>query len=142
MLSLSDCRILRVAGLVLESVFNQLKICFLWPCTDSETRFLDYKFLSLVSALESYHRGLFGNKYYDVNRGKKKKYFLKKRLDELLEDLNEELRVLITNSPDSFTENVVITRNYYVHLDGGLKAKAMPPEKMYYVFQRLGLLSA
>lgn len=129
---------------------------------------LENRFLNLVHALESYHRAVFGGKYisqdeYEAFRAVIEKgfpkglpddlenalrsrlkygneYALRKRLTLLLKSLDKKLLAIITSLPmTQFVDQIVDTRNYYVHYDEESKDKAMTIDEMFYARPRLAL---
>ncbi len=130
--------------------------------------YLQHQFLSLIQAVEAYHRRKFEGKYqsdedYKPTYEKFKKfingldvdpsfkealksklkygneYSLRKRLKDLFEQYNEVLNGFIEDKND-FINKVVDTRNYLTHYDEDLKDKAVDGEQLYYVTQQLKVL--
>lgn len=114
--------------------------------------FLEQEFLSLIQALESYHRRMMGGAYMDKDdykpyaeslysqissdissshRSSLKnrikygyEFSLRKRLKEIIEKYNSIASPIISNK-EHFIEDVVNTRNYFTHLDDNGKESAV-----------------
>lgn len=114
-----------------------------------------FQFTTLLEAIESYQRGLRTNYYlpekdYDsikeyllnsINQGnitnsgliealKNKikygnEYSLRKRLTNLLNEIPEDVKVLITENDQNFISRIVDTRNYLIHRDETLQSKIL-----------------
>jgi len=126
--------------------------------------YLEHRFLSLIQAIESFHRRVYGGEYlsdedykvvYDalvtaipggVEGGLKdrlKEYLrygnefsLRKRLEEIFDKHQEILDKFIKNR-SAFIEKVVDTRNYLTHYDKELKKRAAKGEDLYDLTQKL-----
>lgn len=70
------------------------------------TMYFEHKFLSLIQAIESYHRRVHDGKYV----------FLRERLKEIFKKCNSFTNSLISNEKE-FIEDVVNTRNFLTHYD-------------------------
>jgi hypothetical protein len=135
----------------------------------NEYLFLQFRFLGLIQALETYCRRVQGGKYLpdadyekiatalkaalpattpqdlrnSLVQGKIKygnEYSLRKRLRELLCSLEDEITKLITDSPGKFTEDVTATRNYLTHYSSELQAQAFKGKELFAVNLRLRVL--
>ena len=122
--------------------------------------YLQYQFLSLIQAVESYHRRTMQNYELSENKHKEKiteildtvprrykkwlewklKYsnepILKQRLEDILQIYSEVLTGFI-NDKESFVNKTTITRNYLTHYDSNLKEKSARGEELYYLTQKL-----
>lgn len=133
----------------------------------SPSLYLDFQFLSLIQAIESYHRRVFGGLYVseekyksyyeilvtdipeDIEEGFKEslkqrmryfnEYSLRKRLEEILEKCKEFLNPIISDKI-LFVENAVNTRNYLIHYDLSLETKAKKGNELYKLTQQLKFL--
>ncbi|MCR4409922.1 MAG: hypothetical protein QHH43_05290 [Candidatus Saccharicenans sp.] len=131
------------------------------------TMYRSHEFLSLVQALESYHRRILNGKYvtdeefeplYEaikkavpndidcnfreslLNKAKYLNEFsLRKRLRDIIDRLGDWIETFI-NSPESFIEDVCNTRNYLTHYDERLESKAKTGEELYWLVQRMRFL--
>lgn len=120
--------------------------------------YLNHKFLSLVQALEAYHRKMYGGNYLsdeqynritskiksvideeltgEINNTFKQKlaylneYSLRKRLKNILEIHEETTNLFIGNKRD-FVNDVVNTRNYLTHFDNKLTEHAKNGRELY-----------
>ena len=130
--------------------------------------YLQHQFLSLVQAIEAYHRRKFEGKYlsnddYEPTYEKFKKFInelaiepsfkealksklkygnehsLRKRLKDLFEKYKEVVDDFIEDK-DIFVNRVVDTRNYLTHYDKNLMEKAVDGEQLYYVTQQLKIV--
>lgn len=130
--------------------------------------YLQHQFLSLIQAIEAYHRRKFEGKYlsdddYEPIYEKLKEfisklaiepsfkealnsklnygneYSLRKRLKDLFEKYKEVVNNFIKDK-DIFINKVVDTRNYLTHYDKNLKEKAVDGEQLYYVTQQLKIV--
>jgi len=128
--------------------------------------YLRFQFLSLVMALEVYHRRMIRNE--DISREKHEKRIrrildnipneqdrkwlqeklkysnepsLRKRLRDIYKKLKgiEFIKSIIPNEK-KFIDKVVNTRNYLVHYDLSLKDKALRGEKLYWLTQKLRVM--
>lgn len=130
--------------------------------------YLEFQFLSLMQALESFHRVTKSGKYLNDNdwspfretlanaipaelesghkeslKGRIKygnEYSLRKRIGELLENLDKETVSLLSPTEKYFTGILVDTRNYLTHYDDDLKYVALKNEDLYWANQRLRIL--
>jgi len=130
--------------------------------------YLEHRFLSLIQAIESIHRRIYGGEYlpkeeykyvYDDLVGaipgevrsdlkdRLKEYLkygnefsLRKRLGEIFDKHQEILDRFIENK-NAFIEEVVYTRNYRTHHDEDLKERAAGGEDLYRLTQKLKMLS-
>lgn len=145
---------------ILEPVFN-----LYFGTIYSGEMYLEFQFLSLVMALEVYHRRMIKNedissaeheerikqilsntpdKYRDWLR-EKLKYSnepnLRKRIKEIYNKLKNigYVNDLIPKKKD-FVDNVVNTRNYFVHYDRSLKDKSLKGTELYWLIQKLKVL--
>ena len=130
--------------------------------------YLQHQFLSLIQAIEAYHRRKFEGKYLsddyykpiyekfkefikelDIEPSFKKalesklkygnEYSLRKRLKDLFEKYKEVVDDFIEDK-DIFINRVVDTRNYLTHYDKNLREKAVDGEQLYYVTQQLKIV--
>lgn len=130
--------------------------------------YLQHRFLSLIQALEAYHRRKFEGKYLSDNdyaqiyeKFKKfinelsidssfkeslknklnygNEYSLRKRLKDLFEEYKEVINDFIKNK-DVFINKIVDTRNYLTHYDKNLRKKAVNKEQLYHVTQQLKII--
>jgi len=127
--------------------------------------YLEFHFLSLMQALESFHRATKGGKYLSDKSWKPYKeklvneipveldsghreslknrikygneYSLKKRLGELLRTLDEKTLSVLSPSTKYFTGVIVDTRNYLTHYDDELKNSSLKDADLYWANQRL-----
>lgn len=134
----------------------------------SERLWLHVEFLSLIQALEGFHRGLFdGNYMTDEEYDSVKKalgdaippevssdhkdalrsrirygnqFSLRKRLDEVAALLPEFLRLMILGGDGEVPRRWVDTRNYYTHWDEELRSNILDDQGMYYANVRMGHL--
>lgn len=130
--------------------------------------YLQFHFLSLMQALESFHRVTKGGKYLsnddwkpfratlanaipaELNSGHKdslksrikygNEYSLRKRIGELLESLDKQTLSLLSPTNKYFTGVLVDTRNYLTHYDDELKDVALKDADLYWANQRLRIL--
>lgn len=131
----------------------------------SEKLWLHVEFLSLVQALEGFHRGLFEGKYMsDEDYGPVKdtlgkaippeladdhkaalrarfrygnQFSLRKRLDQLADRLSPALRAMIFGANGGVPAEWVDTRNFYTHWDEPLSPKILDGQGMYYANVRM-----
>jgi len=130
--------------------------------------YLQQQFLSLIQAIEAYHRRKFEGKYLSDNdyepiyekfkefinklaiepsfkEALKSKlnygneYSLRKRLKDLFEKYKEVVDDFIKDK-DIFVNKVVYTRNYLTHYDKNLREKAVDGKQLYYVTQQLKII--
>lgn len=130
--------------------------------------YVQFQFLSLIQAVESFHRVTKGGKYLndaawkpyrakldnaispELERGHREslksrikygnEYSLRKRIGELLESLNEKTLSRLSPVDNYFTGVIVDTRNYLTHYDDELKDVALKNEDLYWANQRLRIL--
>lgn len=126
--------------------------------------YLEYRFLSLIQAIESYHRCIYGGKYLSNEEYKSvynalvnaipkgigndlkdrlkvylrygNEFSLRKRLKEIFDKYQEILDGFIENKK-CFIEKVVDTRNYLTHYDKELKERAAKEKDLYRLTQKL-----
>jgi hypothetical protein len=131
----------------------------------SDDLWLHMEFLSLVQALEGFHRSLYGGKYMEdeayeplrqellnaipasVNSDHRaalrsrvrygNQYSLRKRLGELEAFLTDEIRKYIFGQTKSIPQTWVDTRNYYTHWDEELRSNILENQEMYFANVRL-----
>ena len=131
----------------------------------SEKLWLHVEFLSLVQALEGFHRGLFEGKYMpdedyepikdtlgkaipsglaDDHKAALRARFrygnqfsLRKRLDALAGRLSPALRAMIFGANGGVPGQWVDTRNFYSHWDESLSSKILDGQGMYYANVRM-----
>lgn len=130
--------------------------------------YIQFQFLSLMQALESFHRVIKGGKYIsnddwkpyrstlanaisvELDSGHREslksrikygnEYSLRKRIGELLESLNENTLSRLSPKDKYFTGVIVDTRNYLTHYDDELKDVALKNADLYWANQRLRIL--
>ncbi len=130
--------------------------------------YLQFQFLSLMQALESFHRVTKGGKYLsnedwkpfraklangisaELDSGHREslksrikygnEYSLRKRIGELLETLDEKTLSILSPTVKYFTGVIVDTRNYLTHYDDELKDVALKNADLYWANQRLKIL--
>jgi hypothetical protein len=90
----------------------------------------EHHFLSLVYALESYHR-----REYPVSGWVK----LCERVAQLWSAVPEQLRILLGDK-EEFASSVADTRNFYAHQDDALKGRALSGRNLYLGIVRLEIL--
>ncbi len=128
------------------------------------TMYLQHKFLSLVQAIESYHRRNFSGEYVsreiyapiwntlkdaipegvnpDFRASLKHRmqylyeYSLRKRLKDIVDALGDTLNPVIPDK-GAFIEDLYNTRNYLTHYDEDLKAKAKDGKELHKRTQQL-----
>ena len=130
--------------------------------------YLQHQFLSLIQAIEAYHRRKFEGKYLsdddykpiyekfekfikelDIEPSFKKalesklkygnEHSLRRRLKDLFEKYKEVEDDFIEDK-DIFVNRVADTRNYLTHYDKNLMEKAVDGEQLYYVTQQLKIV--
>lgn len=129
---------------------------------------LHVEFLSLMQALEGFHRGLLDGNYMqdkDYERVKKSlgdaipsdvasdhkdalrsrirygnQISLRKRLDALADLLTQPLREIVIGGNGKVPRNWIDTRNYYTHWDEELRSNVLDGQSMYYANVRMRLL--
>ena len=127
--------------------------------------YLQFHFLSLTQAIESYHRVTKGGKYLsdeswqpfrksladqipvELDSGHREslksrikygnEYSLRKRLGELLCTIDEKSLSVLFPSKNFLTGTVVDTRNYLTHYDDELKDSSLKGADLYWANQRL-----
>ena len=130
--------------------------------------YLQFQFLSLMQALESFHRVTKSGKYLsnedwkpfraklangisaELDSGHREslksrikygnEYSLRKRIGELLETLDEKTLSILSPTVKYFTGVIVDTRNYLTHYDDELKDVALKNADLYWANQRLKIL--
>ena len=133
----------------------------------SSKMYLQHEFLSLIQALEVYHRRIHGGKYLSdddfkdvyaklVNAipeetevdfktslaGKMKylhEYSLRKRLKKITDDLKDVIGVLIKDV-SVFIENIESTRNFLTHYDKSLENKKKDGQELYILTEQMKFL--
>lgn len=90
--------------------------------------YLDLRFLSLVQALEAYHRIAVSNKIY-----------LRIRLEALCEMFSTIINTLITDR-EHFINKVVDTRNYLTHHNPKLKEKSTEGKELFIITEKLRMM--
>ena len=126
--------------------------------------YLHHEFLSLIQALESYHRRVDGGKYVsdddyiqiykslvsvipqeldnDFKESLKQKlkyhneFSLRKRLKEILNKCGDVGNLLIHDN-ERFVEDVVTTRNFLTHYDKSIEMKAKTDQDLYKLVQEM-----
>lgn len=126
---------------------------------------LEFHFLSLIQAIESYHRVTKGGKYLndgcwqpyrkiltdhipvELDSGHREslksrikygnEYSLRKRLGELLSTIDEKSSQNLFPSKKYLTGTIVDTRNYLTHYDYELKGSSLKGADLYWANQRL-----
>lgn len=125
--------------------------------------YLQNQFLSLVQAIESYHRRIMKNYESPEEEHDKRieeilntipeknKEWLKSRLEYSNEPtLRSRLREIFDEYPEivnnliedkgAFIHKVVVTRNYLTHYDSSLRDQAAEREELYHITQKLKIL--
>lgn len=131
----------------------------------SEKLWLHVEFLSLIQALEGFHRGLFDGNYMDEEGYESVKkalgdaipedlasdhkealrsrirygnqISLRKRLDSLSALLSERVRQIILWPNGNVPHSWIDTRNYYTHWDEELRQNVLDGQSMYYANVRM-----
>lgn len=144
----------------LESTYN-----LFFGALFNSSLYLNFHFLSLMQAIETFHRQVFSGKYieqgeYDEKSQKIKtniptefpsdlrdaiksrikygnEYSLRKRIRGLFESTDDLTKALVTDDYKSFIGKIVDTRNYFTHYDEELKLAALSGPNLYYSCQRL-----
>lgn len=127
--------------------------------------YLQHKFLSLIQAIESYHRRVYGGKYLsdndyiptreallkvvcqkisddDFRKSLKEKlkylneFSLQKRLKEILKKCGDVINLLIQDN-EEFIEDVKNTRNFLTHYDKNIERKAKSGQELYMLVQKM-----
>lgn len=134
----------------------------------TEKLWLHVEFLSLMQALEGFHRGLFDGIYMDEEGYEQVKralgnaipaelaqdhkdalrsrirygnqISLRKRLDALADLLTQPLREIVIGGNGRVPRNWIDTRNYYTHWDEELRFNVLDGQRMYYANVRMKLL--
>ncbi len=130
--------------------------------------YLEYSFLTLMQALEAYHRSL-GNGHYidqddydtscesiknaiptdlpdDLKQSLKSRlkygneYSLRKRIKNLFESLNQETKDKILPKANIIRDKMVDTRNFFTHYDSAMKNKIISGTDLVYTNQLLMIL--
>lgn len=132
----------------------------------NSSMYIQHEFLSLIQALESYHRRIHDGKYvpedhysqiYDVlidaipdvdkdfkeSLKQKMKYHnefsLRKRIKEIFIQCNNLTNLIIPNKTE-FIEDVVNTRNFLTHYDKKIESKAKTGQELYHLVQKIKFL--
>lgn len=133
----------------------------------SSSIYLHHEFLSLVQAIESYHRRRYKDKYLSDRKSKDvynalisaipkgiesdfkyslknrfrhiNEFSLRKRLKELLNRYNDVTSLLI-HDEKIFIEDVVNTRNFLTHYDKKNESKANKGKELYNLVQKIKFL--
>jgi hypothetical protein len=131
----------------------------------SAVMFSELHFLSLMQVIESFHRSTKGGKYLEDAEWKEHKdhlinqipaglessfkaslksrlkygneYSLRKRIQELIDNFNEETVNNLSFDKKFFTGRLVDTRNYFTHYDEEAKQTALKGENLYWANVRL-----
>jgi hypothetical protein len=147
----------------LRSVYNLFFGTFYNP-----TMYIESQFLTLIQALESYHRIMMVGEYLTKEAWSPYKdimtqcipigidadhkislksrirygneYSLRKRMKELVSSLEENTRQAILPSNNYYSGIIVDTRNYFTHYDEGMRDTCLKGEDLYYGNQRLKIL--
>jgi hypothetical protein len=141
----------------LEPVFN-----LYFGTLYNRDMYAEQRFLSLVMALESYHRKVINNRELPEEEHEKRidtilssaseghKRWLSKKLEysnepnlrNRLKEILDDCRGSITFIKDkkSFVDKVVTTRNYNVHFDLNLKERAAKGLELYHLIEKLQVL--
>jgi len=127
--------------------------------------YLEHSFLSLVQAIESYHRRMHEGKYLSADDYKTvyqtlieaipkspvdkdhyqslksriyygNEYSLRTRLKRIFKDYEDLLALLIDNK-SNFINDVVNLRNYWTHYDKSLEEKVVKGQEKYILVQKL-----
>ncbi len=159
----------RVLSLWFAKAQQLRSVCYLFFGTFyNPSMYLQFQFLSLMQALESFHRVTKGGKYLSDVEWKPfreklanaipaeleashreslksrikygNEYSLRKRISELLENLDEETLSRLSPTEKYFTGTIVDTRNYLTHYDDELKDVALKNADLYWAVQRLRIL--
>ncbi len=129
---------------------------------------LEFQFLSLIQALEAYHRTSTENCYLgaeeyvrvrqqltnsipeDVPKGLREslksrikfgnEYSLRKRLNVCINTLHADVKQLVLKGDKDFVEKVVLTRNYLTHRDEGQRSCIMSSKETMETILQLRLL--
>lgn len=126
--------------------------------------YIEHTFLTLIMALEAYHRRRFGNSEVSEEEHKKRindilksapneyrewlkeklRYSnepsLRKRLKELFESYKDILEDLLQTDESRFTNDLVNTRNYLVHFDEGRRDSVLNSTGIYELSERLKMI--
>jgi len=92
--------------------------------------YLEFKFLALVQALESFHRSIKG----------KEKAFLKTRLEDLFLGLEPSLKELVSPDYNNFISEIKDTRNYFTHYNEKDKKKSLSYQEMIIACKQMQVL--
>lgn len=92
--------------------------------------YLEFKFLALVQALESFHRSIKG----------KEKAYLKTRLEDLFSGLEPSLKELVSPDYNTFISEIKDTRNYFTHYDEKGKKKSLSYQEMIIACKQMQVL--
>ncbi|WP_420629515.1 HEPN domain-containing protein [Candidatus Leptofilum sp.] len=94
--------------------------------------YLEFKFLALAQALESYHRSIKGKNY-----SRRKKVSLRERLEDLFSDLETSLQDLVSPDYATLISEIIATRNYFTHYDEKGKKKSLSYQEMIVACKRM-----
>ena len=89
---------------------------------NTEFQFVETRFLTLIQALEKYHREVSGNEVSG------KKVLLRKRLKEIIKPLKTLIRLC---NEDHLISKIVNTRNYFTHYNPNKESTALKKEKLF-----------
>jgi hypothetical protein len=131
---------------------------------NNSSMYLEHSFMSLIQALESYHRRTYEGNYLPKDQYSKvrdvlimnipdfvaedhreslesrihfgNEFSLKTRLTAIFEDFGEIFSSLIEDQ-DEFIKDVKNTRNYYTHYDESLKRKAKTGQDLFILTEKL-----
>lgn len=130
--------------------------------------YLQFHFLALTQAIESFHRVTIGGKYLSNNDWETHRatisncipntlesshkqslenrikygneYSLRKRMQDLIDSLHTEVLEAITPSKKYYSGVIVDTRHYLTHYDDDLKENALDGTELFYANERLKIL--
>ncbi|MGE0082950.1 MAG: HEPN domain-containing protein [Desulfococcaceae bacterium] len=150
-----------------SSIFRPVCSLFFGTFFNKKT-YIEFHFLGLMQAIESYHRTIENGKY--VEEDKYQEYYniildsipkeipndlknslksrlkygnehsLRKRVKDTLKNLHEEtIKTIFPNLKD-FSNQIIDTRNYLTHYSEELREKALQSSELFYVTQRLTAL--
>ncbi len=130
----------------------------------SASMYLQHEFLSLIQAMESYHRRVYSGKYVSDDEYKpmyetlikgvpqgieesfkaslKKRlehlneFSLRRRLKEVLEKYGDAIKLVISDN-ETLIDDVVNTRNFLTHYDKSIEKKAKKGHELYILTQRI-----
>jgi len=147
----------------LRSTFDLFFVTFY-----NQRMYSEFKFLSLMQAIESFHRATMNGKYLDDDAWEPHKnkllseipveledsfksslksrlrygneYSLRKRIQELLKSFQEETVRKLNFSKKYFTGILVDTRNHLTHYDESMEEETLNGEHLYWATIRLKIL--